>query len=128
MENITIQELVDQYGTLNAQSKKLADEAGKVNNRIKEYMKDNGLEIIETTNFKATYIVQERSSTITEKLIERLKALGLTSAIKMIETINEEEVQNMMYDGRLNASQIADCIETKGVEVLRITGVKKGGK
>ena len=72
--------------------------------------------------------MQERSSTITEKLIERLKALGLTSAIKMIETINEEEVQNMMYDGRLNAAQIADCIKTKGVEVLRITGVKKGGK
>ena len=36
MEDITIQELVDQYGTLNAQSKQLANEAGKVNKRIKE--------------------------------------------------------------------------------------------
>ena len=122
---MTIEEEIIKYAELNEQAKQLSTSAALLNAKIKIYMSENHLSSIDAGDVTAVYSVQERTSTLTEKMIERLRALGLEEGIKMVETLDEAKIQDMIYEKRLTPQQIEDCIEIKPVEVLKISKNKK---
>ena len=125
MTETLILEVLLRYDQLNEEAKRLSDEAGKLNAEIKAYMREHELNTLTAGKVSATFSTQERTATLVEKMIERLKTLGLNEAIIQIESLDEAKVQNMIYEKRLTPQQIEDCIEVKKVEVLRISKSKK---
>lgn len=116
--------LVDTFYNTKSTADSFKKDADKLNKEIKQEMKAGGLKNIDTGKVVATYGVQERTSMNRDKLLKRLKDLGLQEAIKTVEVPNETVVEDLIYKGHLDASKIQDCIEVKEVEVLRIKKAK----
>ena len=98
----------------------------KHNKQIKEIMKDYNIEEYETDNgLIAKMNIQKRESFIDEKLIAKLKELGVTTPIKTVEVVDIDELENVIYNGQLNASELTNCKQVKEVITLKVTK-KKG--
>ena len=69
--------------------------------------------------------VQKRESFVDEKLIAKLKELKVTSPIKTVEVVDMDELENVIYNGDLDASKLTDCKQVKEVVVLKVSK-KKG--
>lgn len=122
---MTIEEQVKQYADLDAKAKQIDDMKKPLNVAIKAYMRDNGIHEVAVDGIKAVFGKQERVSMNEAKLLEKVKGLGLTQAIKTIEVVDEDIINQMVYEGTLEPSLIEDCVETKVVETLTIRGGKK---
>ena len=96
----------------NATIKSLLTELNK-----NEFETDNGL--------VAKMTIQKRENFNDEKLIEKLKSLGVVAPIKTIEVVDMDELENVIYNGQLDASKISECKETKEVITLKVSK-KKG--
>ena len=83
----------------------------------KEFQTDFGL--------VAKMNVQKRESFIDEKLIAKLKELKVTTPIKTIEIVDMDELENVIYNGDLDASKLTDCKQVKEVITLKVSK-KKG--
>lgn len=83
----------------------------------KEFQTDLGL--------VAKINVQKRESFIDEKLIAKLKELKVTTPIKTIEVVDMDELENVIYNGDLDASKLTDCKQVKEVITLKVSK-KKG--
>ena len=73
----------------------------------------------------AKVTTQKRESFIDDKLISKLKELGVTSPIKTVEVVDMDELENVIYNGDLDASKLTDCKQVKEVVVLKVSK-KKG--
>jgi uncharacterized protein (DUF2344 family) len=116
----TLPQVVDQYFDLDLAEKAAAKLKKPLNELLKKEMKEGSLTELSGTKAKAIYSVQERTSLLEEKLLQKLKDLGHTEAIVVRETVDQNAVTQLMYDGVLPAEFLADCIETKEVQVLNI--------
>ena len=98
--------------------KKIADEDNKEikklmqNAKITEYMTENGL--------VAKMGVQKRESFNEEKLLTKLKELDVRTPIKTIEVVDMDELENVIYNGQLNAGEITDCKQVKEILTLKV--------
>lgn len=119
-------EKVTNYAELDAKAKQLEELKKPLNSEIKAYMKHNDLKEVSAAGIKAVYGKQERVSMNQDKLLDKVKQLGLNHAIKTVEVVDEQVIESMIFNGELNASQIEDCIERKIIETLTIKGGKKG--
>lgn len=119
-----LNKLVNSFYDLKSTADSYKKQANNLNKDIKNEMKAGGLKNIDTGRVVATFSVQERTSMNQDKLLKRLKDLGLHQAIKTVEVPNETAVEDLIYKGHLDASKIQDCIEVKEVEVLRIKKAK----
>lgn len=116
---------VEKYVELDAQQKALKKELDPMNKEIKAHMKSNNMKEFKTADFKVSFSVQERTSMNEDALLKKLKALGLTEAIVTVEKPDETVLEKLIYEGKLDASELESCIERKFVEVLKVTGGKK---
>jgi hypothetical protein len=116
---------VVKYHELNEQSKGLKKQLDPINKDIKAYMKEERLSKYEAGDIKVAFSVQERTTMNEDALVEKLKALGLTEAIKTVEKPNEEVIEHLLYEGKLAASELESCVEKKFIEVLKVSGGKK---
>lgn len=126
-----LDELVTQYGMNKAELdgyKKLCD---KENKEIKKIMKDYALQIYKTDDYKVTYNVQQRESLNEEILIPILNA-GVSSdlgIVKVKEYVDFDALENAIYNDLIPREVILEmnkAKETKEVETLRISKIKKG--
>ena len=98
--------------------KKIAEEQ---NSQIKEIMQNNNLEEYQTLDgLKAKITVQKRESFIDDKLIAKLKELGVTSPIKTVEIVDMDELENVIYNHQLDAAELTDCKQVKEVITLKV--------
>lgn len=103
--------------------KKSTDEYNK---QIKDLMQQLNTNIFATDNgLIAKIIVQNRDSFIEDKLLLKLKELGITTPIKTIEVVDYSELENVIYNGQLDASELTNCKENKKVVTLKVSE-KKG--
>lgn len=124
MANV-LESMVTKYADLDSQIKTLKKESDPLNKAIKGVMSEQGLSKFEAEGVKVTFQVQERNTTNEDKLLLKLKALGLTEAIKVVEKPDEAVIEQLIYEGKLPAAELASCVETKYIEVLKVTGGKK---
>ena len=98
--------------------KELTDEQ---NSRIKEIMQSNNInEYCTLRGLKAKITVQKRESFIEGKLISKLKELGVTSPIKLVEQVDMDELENVIYNNQLDAKELNSCKQVKEVVTLKV--------
>ena len=103
--------------------KKSTDEYNK---EIKQGLKELGVNEFETdSGLVAKYNIQKRESFNEDLLLQKLKELGVNTAIKTKEYVDMDELENLIYNGELNASELSSCRIIKEVETLKVTK-KKG--
>jgi hypothetical protein len=117
--------MMEAYHEADSKEKSAKKVKEPLNKKLKELMSSAELEEFETDELVATFKVQERTSTNETKLLNRLQSLGLTDAIETVQRPNAAVVETMIYDGKLDPNLIADCIDTKFVEVLSVKKRKK---
>lgn len=103
--------------------KKVTDDRNKsIKNMMQELEKS---EFVTSDGIVAKMNVQKRESFIDDKLILKLKELGVTTPIKTIEVVDMDELENVIYNGNLDASELTGCKQIKEVVVLKVSK-KKG--
>jgi hypothetical protein len=120
-----INEKAKQYAELDAQIKKLDTIKKPLNSEIKDYMKDNGMDVIQGQGFGVHFGTQERVTMNEAKLLDKVKSLGLTDAIKTVEVVDQSLLEDLVFNGKLNPAEIEDCVERKIVETLTVKKAKK---
>ena len=96
-------------------------EVEEENNIIKNIMmSENITEFSTDEGVKAKLSTQKRESFLEDKLLKKLKDLNATSAIKTVEIIDYDELENLIYNNKLDASELTDCKQIKEVLVLKV--------
>lgn len=100
----------------------LKEDVDNRNKEIKSLMQKLEINDFETDNgTKAKITTQKRESFIEDKLLLKLKTLGITEPIKTIEVIDYDELENAIYNNKLDASILTDCKQVKEVVTLKVT-------
>ena len=113
-----------------AQNKESLDNYKKVcdeeNNWIKEMFSKADIDEYTTiSGLTAKVTISKKENFIDNLLITKLKELGALSAIKTVEVVDYDELENLIYNNKLDASQLNDCKTVKEIATLRINK-KKG--
>lgn len=118
---------VNEYIALDNQIKELTKRRDELNKRLKEDMRLMEMDKVETNDYVLSYIIQNRVTINEPKLIDRLKLLGFSRAIVLVEKVDSDVVESLIYNGELAPADVEDCNEYKEVETLKVTK-KKGAK
>lgn len=96
------------------------------NKEIKNLLKQMNKTEFETDNgLIAKMTISERESFNEPSLIEKLKELDKSDAIDLVEVINWDKIEDMIYNGKLDASILGPYKEVKEVVTLKVSK-KKG--
>lgn len=101
----TYKKSTDEY---NKEIKKLMNELNKT-----EFETDSGL--------VAKINIQNRESFNEDKLIEKLKELKGNTAIKTKEYVDMDELEDLIYNGYIDAAQLSSCKVSKEVVTLKVS-------
>ena len=101
------------------------NETDKTNKEIKEIMSERGWSEFSTDTLVAKKTVQKRESFDEQNLIKELKRLDCSDALDIIEVINWDKIEDMIYNGKLDPTILTPYKHTKEIVTLRITK-KKG--
>lgn len=115
-----IQDVID-YVKYDTTAKEMKSKMDPLNKKIKKYMSENKMKNFEAGDVKVSYQLQTRSTMNEDALIGRLKKLGLHEAIKTVEKPDEQVIEQLIFEGKLPASELQSCITTKYVEVLKVS-------
>ena len=92
------------------------------NKQIKETMNQLNKTEFETDNgLIAKITIQNRESFNEDKLIAKLKELKGNAAIKTKEYVDMDELENLIYNGELDASELTSCKVSKEVITLKVS-------
>lgn len=117
---LKLSEIVSEFYKHDSIEKLAKKKAEPIKAEIKKLMGSVELGEFETDDLVATFSIQERTSTNEAKLLNKLKELGMAECIETVERPNTAVLETLIYDGKLDASILADCFETKNVEVLSV--------
>ena len=113
--------LVNHYYENKTEQDRLKKMVDSDNNDIKELMTEMGLENFETDRLIAKMSTQKRESFIDEKLLQRIKELNIEGVIKTTEYVDMDALEDAIYNGKVDATKLSDCRQTKEVVTLRVT-------
>ena len=122
-----LQELIPHYQLNKSEMDSYKKVVDKDNKEIKMIMLESQLPEFIVGDIKATCSVSEREDFIEEALIEKLKEMKVDGVIKMKEYIDMDALENAIYNGELNAAELASCQTKKEVVTLRVTKIKERG-
>lgn len=121
---INIEQRIDQAFQLDQQIKSLTKDLDPVKKDIKNEMKESGLTKVESANAVASLSTQERTSMNEDKLVLKLQALGLDEALTTKIIPNNEVIEQLIFEGKLDAAELQSCVEVKYVDVLTLKKAK----
>ena len=104
--------------------KKLTEEYNK---EIKEELTELGLNEFESDDLLAKITIQKRESFNEPRLIEKLLELGHKEIINLVPVIDYDKLEDFIYNGKIDASDLSEFKEVKEVTTLKVSK-KKGGK
>jgi len=102
--------------------KKLVD---KDNKEIKSIMLGAGLREFVVDDIKASCSVSEREDFIEEALIAKLKEMKVRGIVKKKEYVDMDALENAIYNGKIDAAELASCQTKKEVVTLKVTKLKR---
>lgn len=104
-------------------SKKIVDEYNK---EIKEGLAELGVDEFNTRDgLVAKVSTQKRESFNEPALIEKLLELDIKEAVELVPQINWDKVEDLIYNGKLDAAELTPYKEVKEVITLKVSK-KKG--
>ena len=96
------------------------------NSEIKKLMSKLDKNEFETDDGLVAKInIQNRESFIDDKLIEKIKELNVSGIIKTKEYVDIDELEDAIYNGRINASELTNCKTSKEVITLKVSQRKE---
>lgn len=98
------------------------------NKEIKEGMAELGVNDFVSDDLIAKINTQYRESFDEDKLLNKLKELGVTTPIKQKEYVDMDELENVIYNNILDASELSSCKIVKEVVVLKVSKQKEKKK
>lgn len=98
------------------------------NKEIKEGMAELGVNDFVSNDLIAKINTQYRESFDEDKLLNKLKELGVTTPIKQKEYVDMDELENVIYNNVLDASELSSCKIVKEVVVLKVSKQKEKKK
>lgn len=114
-----LEEEINQYGELKSAADSYKKQAEAENAVIKKYMLENNLTSAKSDSYSVSCKTITSQSFNDEKLLEKLKSLKTEGIVKTREYVDMEALEGAIYNGKLNASELADCRETK--QQVRLT-------
>ena len=125
-----IDDIVEKYGELKDKESELKKEIKPLNEEIKKVMIQNNLDSYKGKNYTAKIIERQNEDFNEDKAIEILKKKlskeDLKSVILTKEYIDDDALENLIYEGKFAAQELESCkIVKKPTITLRIN---KGGK
>ena len=118
--NYKLAELISRYYEMKSEMDSYKSQVDSDNKAIKEIMSKEHLSKHTYCEYTANYKIIDKSYFDEPKLLERLKALGRTDAIKTKEYVDMACVENMLYNGELRPEDIKDCKVEKYEERLTV--------
>ena len=98
--------------------KKTTDEYNK---QIKSELNKLGTtEFVTESGLVAKLAIQNRESFNEDLLIAKLKELEVNEVIKTKEYVDMDALEDAIYNGKLNASELSNCKIIKTIETLRV--------
>lgn len=126
VKELELDSLIGSFYTKKLKLDEYKKETDTENKRIKELMTELDITEYESTMGEVAKLsIQNRESFIDDKLIAKLKQLGVTTPIKTVEIVDMDELENVIYNGQLNAAELTDCKQVKQVQTLKVSK-KKG--
>lgn len=120
----TFEQSVQEYFVFDQQEKAAKDAKKPLNAIIKDEMKSRDVKTVNVGDIKVTYAIQDRSDIDKDKLVAKLKELGLTDAIKTVEVPDDAIIERMIYNEQLDPAIVQSCVIPKFVETLTVKGAK----
>lgn len=123
-EEQRLTELLPMYQKNKSEMDKLKKVVDSQNGEIKDLMKKVGITEFIAGGVKATCTISERISFIEEALIAKLKSMrgvGIKDLIKKKEYVDHDALENAIYNGKVNAAELADCEDKKEVVTLKVS-------
>jgi len=124
--------LVARYFENNTKKKAISDLVEKDNKEIKQIMLSAGDEVREVDGLKVTCKTIESEDFDQAKLLYKIKQLWVAQNpgtkcpwIQTVEVVDMEAVTNAIYDGMIQATDLADCKTKKTQTRLTVTKIKK---
>lgn len=122
-----LETLIDRY----VENKKTMEDYKKLvdtdNTEIKNIMKKQNLDKVETDNNKVTLVTQTRTTMDEKKMMMILKANNIKGVIKTKEYIDMDVLEGQLYNGKIPANvikQLQGCKDEKEVLSLRVAEKK----
>lgn len=135
-----LDELISRYGNLKSEMDSYKKQIDSDNKSIKDIMSTEGITEHTAGGYTAKYTIAVQESFDDNKLVEKLKDIwfkkhsyqpdisGLDNSCPWIKTViipNMEAIENSIYSGELNASELANCKVVKNIPKLTIKKVKE---
>lgn len=118
-------DLLPVYFAQKSQMDLIKKEVDKENAEIKNIMAESGITEIISEDIRASYSVSTRQDFVEEALIAKLKEMKVRGVIKKKEYVDMEALENAIYNGNINAAELAPCQTIKEVATLRVNKIKK---
>ena len=125
MDKKTLEKLVNDYGANNNQKNELVKWCNETGPIIKQYFKEQNLDVVETDTMVAKVSLQNKNQMDEEKLIEILLANGGKKAIKKKEYVDMTVLESLIYNGKIDAKTLAPASTTITTAVLKVTKKKE---
>lgn len=120
-----VQELIPAFRLNKTEAESYKKLADKYNAQIKVLMAENDISEVSTEDTKIVLTKQLRQQFIEEILIQKLKDLKIKNVIKKKEYVDMDALETAIYNGEVNAAELASCQSTQEVLTLRLSNVKK---
>lgn len=120
-----LERLIDGFGEMKEKSDELKKEVDGYNKQIKSIMGEVSLDEYKTSKYKVKLSNIESRSFDEERLLAKLKELGATDCIKTVEIVDMTNLENAIYNKKVDASKLADCQIITKQQRLTITKVKE---
>lgn len=121
-----LDELVNRYGNLKSEMDSYKKQVNADNSEIKSIMKEMDISEHNSGEFTAKYSITVSESFDEDKLVHTLQSIwsnkngSMTNPyLKMVYIPDMEAIENAIYNGQLNAAELAGCKVTK--ETPRLT-------
>lgn len=122
MNNEQLNLMLTQYYEAKEAEREAAAIAKPLNEEIKSYMLQNKIMEIDESDidYKVKLTKTEKINWIEPVLIDRLKSLGFTEAVKTKEYIDYSVLETLIYNKKIKTKTIDDCKTIKETLILRV--------
>lgn len=120
-----LQTLIERYGNNKTEMDSYKKQVEEDNKAIKEIMTSTNIREAVGGKFVAKLSESVSESFDEERLLATLHVLGVTDCIKTKEYVDMSILEDLIYNGKVNAAELASCKITKVTPRLTISKVKE---
>lgn len=113
-------EILNNYNYHKQEEKKHKAEARKLNNKLKEILRNREEKTLKGDGFSVEYYTSTRKKVNEDKLLGLFKRRGLEDYIEHKEVVSEDIAIELIKEGKLNSNDLMNVIETKEIENIRL--------